>query len=82
MPGAKLCTVYIRDRAGNTYATNVSATSTFAAVRDAAAFFRDNFWKWPKPAADTVCEVAVMGIERKFWIRVGDAEKHQAQHHS
>ena len=74
MPGAKLSTVYIRDRAGNTFATNVSAARTYAAVREATAFFRDAFWKGPKPASDTVCEVAVMGIERKFWIRVGDAE--------
>lgn len=49
MPGAKLCTVYIRDRAGNTYATNVSATSTFAAVSGVAREFVATGGKAGKP---------------------------------
>ena len=56
-----LTTVYIPDPQGREYATNVEAESIEAAVEQAVAFFRDPFWKGPKPKSGTVLRVSPMG---------------------
>lgn len=70
MPDPVLCSVYIRDRAGASYGTNVSASGSHEAARKAVAFFLDPFWKGPKPTPETVLRVIPMRGQQVH-VRVG-----------
>jgi hypothetical protein len=74
VPDPRLCTVYIGDSAGARYATNVSSCTPREAARLAVAFFRDSFWKGPKPRPDTILEISPMGSERRWQMRAGDVD--------
>jgi hypothetical protein len=69
-PSSRLCTVYIPGPGGR-YATTVSASSAHDAARKAVEWFRDPFWKGPKPTSDTVLEILPMGGQM-VRVRVGD----------
>ncbi len=63
----RLCTVYI-----GRYATNVYAASTHDAARQAIAYFLATSWKGPKPTPATVLEIAPMGTEERYRVRVAN----------
>jgi hypothetical protein len=58
-----LTTVYIPDRAGVEFATNVEAKSSGEAMRKACEFFNDPFWKGPKPRPGMILRILPMGGE-------------------
>jgi hypothetical protein len=68
---SRTCIVSFQSRGAEWY--NVTAASTvFEAVRTAMRFFLDPFWKGPRPNAQTVFTVTLVGDNRE-WRVVGRA---------
>jgi hypothetical protein len=49
------------------YATD--GRSLFEAVRNAMRFFRDPYWRGPKPGRHAILTVALVGDEREWQVR-------------
>jgi hypothetical protein len=48
---------------------NGRAETLFEAVRRAGDFFKDDFWRGPKLALDTIFEVGLVGDQRRWRVR-------------
>jgi hypothetical protein len=53
------------------YAHTTVASSVFEAARNALKFWSEGFWRGPRPTRDTVLQVSVTGIEKRYNVRAG-----------
>jgi len=63
---AVIC-VTIFNPAGRAYTHVTSGKSLYEGVGNAMDFFRNPFWKGPKPRPDTMFEVMVVGQGSRYW---------------
>ena len=61
--------VSFQDRQGGEWYCVVDGRTLFEAVGNAMRFFADDDWRGPKPGADEVFSVALVGDERKWRVR-------------
>jgi hypothetical protein len=59
------------DHRGNEWYCVTAGRTLFEAVRNAARFFAAPYWRGPKPKADAIFKVTLVGDERRWLVRGG-----------